>query len=178
MHDLHGQPLNGFRRAASSNLTDSAFPSKIGTLTEPSGAGVINLAEGGKSDTLAWIMGIPIGTGADNATLQIRALGWSKLQDGGTVWFPVPLGQFACTLCAATGVTGGDILATERFCDIITLDTGFGTANVTNVILAAGTGTELIGWFKFHTMGFQKIEFTTDLGTATAANVLWKLVSE
>src|ERR1044072_1976198 len=77
------------RRARVTNCTDSSFPSRVPTITEPSRAGasaaqatasaVFNLNVSGQSSQQNRIMVMPFGAGANNNTLSMRVIAWHKV---------------------------------------------------------------------------------------------------
>lgn len=151
-------------RVRATSSTDSTFPSKVPTVTAPSGDGVIGdpIVQGAPD----WVQVIPFGDGADNATFDLRVIGW-KVSDLG-LWVPTILAQAACTLSAAVGVASTEVLATQRFVDTMTL-----TQVLTNVDskLSSPTGDQVAS-FQVETRGCALIEITFDLGSATGANAL------
>lgn len=152
------------QRVRTTSSTDSTFPSKAPTATAPTGDGVIGdpIVQGAPS----WVQIIPFGDGADNATFDLRVIGW-KVSDLG-LWVPTILAQAACTLSAAVGVASTEVLATQRFTDTITLTQV--QANVDSK-LSSPTG-DLVASFQVETRGSALIEVIFDLGTATGANAL------
>ena len=182
MHYDLGRPA---RRALATNANASAFASKIATITEPVNDGVINLVKDGvlvASKIKLW----PILLGADNDTSSMRVIGWHQvLLDGKfDLWFPTPIGEFACTASAAVGIAGAAVLNTERFCDTITpvalmtrdRKIAAGTSVNSDYEILSPTA-DLIGHIIMPIAGFQKLEFTFDqtLGTPTQ-NVLYAFV--
>lgn len=149
-------------RATSS--TDSTFPSKVPTATAPTGDGVIGdpIVQGAPS----WVQIIPFGDGADNATFDLRVIGW-KVSDLG-LWVPTILAQAACTLSGAVGANGFEVTASQRFADTITLTQV--QANVDSKV-SSPVG-DLVASFQVETRGSALIEVIFDLGTATGANAL------
>jgi len=152
------------QRVRATSSTDSTFPSKVPTATAPTGDGVIGdpIVQGAPS----WVQIVPFGDGADNATFDLRVIGW-KVSDLG-LWVPTILAQAACTLSAAVGVASTEVLATQRFADTITLTQV--QANVDSK-LSSPTG-DLVASFQVETRGSALIEVIFDLGTATGANAL------
>lgn len=166
-------PLQKFLKTADS--TDTSFPSKIPTLTEPVGNGVLELGQFGAVSQNGVVL-LPYATAGNNDTFSIRLIGWRKIGTAPDVamWIPVVLCELACICCAATGVTGGAILATERFVDSLTIVTG--NANVSiDVVSPLG---DVIAHAVADTKGCQKIEATFDstAAGATAMNCLVALV--
>jgi hypothetical protein len=155
-------------KALATNATDSSFPSKIPTGTEPSGNGVISFGVGPVPNNLLLV---PYGTGDDDATFDMLIYHWRRIgSDPNTLlWIPIPLAQLACTLCTKVGVANRLLVATERFCD--TIEVTFGSEDV--FIVPASPGGNLIGHVVLDWEGGDKLEICFDLGTATAANCLY-----
>lgn len=151
-------------RVRATSSTDSSFPAKAPTATQPSGAGVVGdpIVQGAPN----WIQVVPFGDGADNATFDLRVIGW-KVSDLG-LWVPTILAQAACTLSTAVGVDTYEVTSSQRFADTIVL-----TQVLTNVDSKVSSPTgDLVGSFQVETRGSAFIEVTFDLGTATGANAL------
>jgi hypothetical protein len=110
---------------------------------------------------------IPFGDGADNATFDLRVIGW-KVSDLG-LWVPTILAQAACILSGAVGANGFEVTASQRFTDTITLTQVL--ANSVDSKLSNPTG-DLVASFQVETRGSALIEVAFDLGTATGANAL------
>jgi hypothetical protein len=106
----------------------------------------------------------------------VRLIGWRKLgSDPATqLWIPVVLAELACTACAVTGVAGKLIVATERFCDTITLVTGNDDISID---IVSPTG-DVIAHALADIKGFSKLEITFDSTAAgtTAMNCLYAFV--
>ena len=146
-------------KAQTTNSTDAAFTSKIATVTEPSGAGVLAFAAGAEMLEVS-----PFGAGADNATTAIRVIGWRKV---GTLWVPTILTELDMLLSAAVGVAGEKVINTDRFVDTITqLATPIGIA----VLPAAVADTP--AKFLLDISGQEKIELIYKRTTATNTNAL------
>lgn len=157
--------VSKLQRVRATSSADATFPSRVPTATAPTGAGVVNdpIVGQGAPD---WVQVIPFGDGADNATFDLRVIGW-KVSDLG-LWVPTVLAQAACTLSAAVGVNTYEVTASQRFADTITL-----TQVLTNVDskISSPTG-DLVGSFQVQTRGCVLVEIIFDLGTATGANAL------
>lgn len=154
-----------FERVRATSSTDSSFPSIVPTATAPTGAGVISNPRVG-NEAPDWVQIIPFGDGADNATFDLRVIGWKPTALG--LWIPSLLAQAACTLSAAVGVNTYEVTASQRFADTIAL-----TQVLTDVDskLSSVTG-DLVASFQVETRGSAFIQITFDLGTATGANAL------
>lgn len=163
-----------FRKALATNSTDTSFPSRVPRLGIPlDGGGVVDLSNGadagGANENL--IVAVPYAVAGNDDTFSMRVIGWRGVGNGASqMGIPVILAEFACTCCAAVGVTGGAILATERFCDTITLVTG--NDDVTAEIISPGG--DVIAHVMFDVKGFTSVEFTFDSTAvgATSMNVL------
>lgn len=159
--------------ALATNATDNSFPSRIPTTTEPTGDGVLSVPNPGQvSPTNAMI--VPFGVGSDNHTFDLRVIGWRKVTGSGltSLWVPVVLGQFACTLSTAVGVANTPVSASNRFAD--TISRTLGIENVADqVVSPAGASLDnLVGHILMDVKGFSKIELNFDVGTAASGNAL------
>lgn len=152
-------------RVRATSATGS-FPSKVPTSTAPTGAGVVNdPIVGDKAPD--WVQVIPFGDGADNATFDLRVIGW-KVSDLG-LWVPTILAQAACILSSTVGSNTFEVTASQRFADTITLTQVI--ASSVDSKLSSPTG-ELVASFQVETRGCVYVEVTFNLGTATGANAL------
>lgn len=172
-----------FRKARSVNQTSNGYVSKIPTVTEPTGdaatatgASVIDIGTDGNYCQNGMII-LPYGIGSNNQTMSVRVIGWRKvgLTDGQggattTIWIPVVLAEFACTLSSTPiGIAGAQVLNTELFADTITLT--YGNNNVSVEIISPAA--DIIAHAVLDLKGFKKVElsFTTG-GSATSCNAL------
>jgi hypothetical protein len=149
----------------SSSSTDSSFPSRVPTGTQPSGAGVLGdpITQGAPQ----WLQVIPFGDGAHNHTFDLRVLGW-KVTDLG-LWVPTILAQAHCTLSETTvGVNTYEVTASQRFADKISLSQVLTSVDskLSNV------NNDTVASFQVETRGSTLIEIIFDLGNATGANAL------
>ena len=175
------------RRFRATNENASGFASKVPTITEPTGDGVLNLAYL-QNKVPRFIKLWPILLGSDNDVSSMRLIGWhSVLKDGSTtLWFPTVIGEFVCTASAAVGVAAAAVLDTERFCDTIVPV----AARTRDQKIAAGTSTgsqyeslspvgDLIGHIIMPIAAFEKLELTSDQTTGTATfNCLYCFLGE
>lgn len=179
-----------FRKARSTNATDTSFPSKVPTITEPSGGGVLDLTEGGQGLVPESLVVLPFGTGDDNDVFDMRVIGWRRIvggpNPGDILWVPCIIAQVTATLSAAVGVAGAPVVATERFADTLAVtvegvtrdgeltaaDAETFTSSGTTVITSPANDTP--AFFEVCVKGFEKIEFTFDTttGDPTGANAL------
>jgi hypothetical protein len=154
-----------YQKARAALSTDANFPSIVPTATAPSGTGVVSNPKVG-NEAPNWVQIIPFGEGADNSTFDLRVIGWKPSSLG--LWVPTILAQAACTLSAAVGVAGYEVIDTQRFADTIAL-----TQVLTSVdSKLSSVGSDLVASFQVETRGCAFIQVTFDLGTATGANAL------
>jgi len=164
-------PVGGWTRVYATNSTDATFPSRIPTATNPAGnPGIIALGATRMNPlTLALA---PYGTGADNSTLDLRVIGWRKLinptDESTALWIPSVLAQVSCVLGASVGVASRVVIATERFADTFTVTAGTGARSTLISPIGDGIGTILV-----ETLGYDLVEVTFDLVSATGANALY-----
>lgn len=175
------------RKALTTDSTDGTFASKIPTVTEPTGNGVIDLVAPGTPYAPHRILAMPYATAGNDDTFDVRVIGWNcigtKLGQALTnrIWIPTILTQFSCTACTCTGVATGFILDTERFVDTVALTALIGEATVTANTTRTGTveiytpANNTPGWVIFPVRGMRKIEFNFDstAAGATAMNCLF-----
>ena len=159
-----------FRKARGVNATDTSFPSKIPTTTEPvtpatetaTSASVIELATGGALAQNSVLL-VPYATGGDGDTFSIRVIGWRKLPrmtEASHLWVPVKLLELACTLSTVVGVAGAPIVAAERFADTLALVGTSGNDDVSMDLVSPADNT--IAHCLLDVKGFQKLEVTFD----------------
>lgn len=174
-----------FRKVRSVNATDTSFPSKIPTVTEPvadaataTGQATIDL-RGGTADAPAQNLAkfVFYGTGDENDVFAARIIGWSVLKGVvGTskdLWIPVVLAELTCTMSATTGAAGGVLATTDLFVDTLVLVTGNEDVSIDIVSPTADEIAHCVVDLK----GFQKVEvtFDTTTGDPTGANALVSL---
>jgi hypothetical protein len=157
--------VSKLQRVRATSSADATFPSRTPTATAPSGAGVVNDPIVGQ-ETPEWVQILPFGDGADNATFDLRVIGWKPTDLG--LWVPTILAQAACTLSTAVGANGFEVTASQRFADTIVLTQVL--ANVDSKLASPANDTP--GSFQVQTRGSVLIEVIFDLGTATGANAL------
>lgn len=140
----------------STNSTDTSFAAKDPTATEPTGTGVIL---GGEDLYI-----IPFGAGSNNDTFDLKVIGWSVAD---TLWIPKEICHLSCTLSAQVGVAGKYLVATDRMCDAITINTGS-----TNCVAPAVTADTAIQ-ATINTYPYEKVEIIFDRTGASSCNVLY-----
>jgi hypothetical protein len=162
------------RRWLAANQSATSFASKIPTITEPTGDGILDL----RPFPQPWVKLWPILLGAENDMASLRIIGWHSaiLDTYKTLWFPSVIGEFACTAGTAVGIAGAAVLNTERFADTITPV----AARTRDEVIAAGTAigskygilsptNDLIAHVIMPIAGFEKLELTSDETTGTPA---------
>lgn len=178
-----------YRKARSVNQTSGTFVSKIPQIAEPigdaasaTGSSVIDLAYNPLGNYAPpRVKVLPYGVGADNTTFNMRVIGWNRITIGGdpnkTLWVPVNLLEVACTLSLAAGVAGTPVVATEFFCDILTVVTGSTLGGELALESLISTSNDTIGMIEVNMHGFQKLELSFNVGvSATSANALLGLL--
>ena len=174
-----------FRKVRSVNATDTSFPSKVPTITEPAGdAGtatgqaVVDLING-KSSAPVQNLGkfIFYGTGDENDVFAARIIGWTVIRGVQNVtkdlWIPVVLAELTCTMSATPGIALAAVLSTELFVDTLVLVTGNEDVSIDIVSPTADEIAHCVVDLK----GFQKVEvtFDTTTGDPSGCNALVSL---
>lgn len=175
-----------WQRARRTNTTDNGFPSRIARATEPTGVGdaaaqttsaVWDIANNGNCGQNGIVVK-PYGAGANNNTLSVRIIGWTKIIEQGdettASWEPTLLAEIACTLSSTPiGLAGKLVVATDLFADTITLT--YGNDNIT--ISRMSPANDLAGHVTIDLEGAQKVELTfTTGGSATNCNALIRYI--
>ncbi len=172
-----------YRKALATATTSTSFTAKIPVATKPvatSTRAVINLYDESfgiatSPNVPKYVFLQPYLTGADNVTGDLRLWGWNKSADIATnIWVPTLIAQLALI---AGNIDGTAFEASALMVDTITATYGYGTSLATMISSPAGT-TNLQGGFLTHVLGSELLEFDFDVGTATAANCLWRMVDE
>lgn len=160
-----------FRRALTANSTDTSFASKVATLTEPSGSGVLDMGAGGALAPNG-VLVVPYGAGNDDTTFAMRIIGWRSITEHSsnqkiTEWIPIILVELACTLSTAVGATGG-VIGGGRMADTLSLVTGNDDISIDFVSPTGNVAAHAVVDVK----GCEKIEFSFDMTGATSGNCL------
>jgi hypothetical protein len=172
-----------YRKALATATTNTTFSAKIPTATKPAASttrAVIDLYDASLGIATSprvpkYVFLQPYATAADNVTLDMRLWGWNKTADIATnLWVPTLIAQLALIV---GNIDGSAIEASALMADTLTATYGYGTSIVTAINSPAGT-TNLTGGFLTHILGSELLEFDFDVGTATAANCLWRMVDE
>ncbi len=162
-----------FRKVLATNSTTAAFVPRTDVLTLPT-VGLVDLRPSEFSDfTPNTVLLKFFGVGADNTTGSCRVYGLRPVRDAGNVvtsYTHVLLAQYAFTLSADVGVSGGVVTNSERYADTITRTTGI--ENVADQLLSPTgdvSGHVLLDC-KGHSLLF--VEPITG-GSATSTNALY-----
>lgn len=187
---------NPFRKGRSVNATNTAFPFRGTSTTNPftanpsgdagtaTGSCVIELTDqdvGGSAQNGAEF--IFYGVGADNTTFSARIYGISTMQTSGrtsvtpqtNLWIYVPLVELACTLSVQmTGQDNRVITGTENFADTLAI---VGTTAVAGVdVNVTSPANDTIAKIYADLWGFQGFEVTYDMTGATSGNCAFRLL--
>ncbi len=162
-----------FRRARTTNATDTSFASKIYTTTEPSGAGVWNLNDtpGSGAVVPCHVLVVPFGTGDADDVFDMRVIGWRRIGSGlkpDVAWVPTILFSLTCTMGTHVGVALSPVVATEFFADtIVVLSEPTVTADVTRAgtVEVYSPANNTVAWAMGALRGCEKVEFTFDATT-------------
>lgn len=152
--------------------TDASFPTRVPTITRPSGDGVHEIPGAFLDGGGGAIVVMPIGKGSENDAFDMHIILWAQI---GRIWIPFhPFGPpMVCTLSTQTGVDGYVIPSTVRMVDTIT--------NTDTAITSTSSGTMIVspenqaqGWFGVPLMGAAIFEFIFRKNTNTPEmNAMW-----
>lgn len=184
-----GGPWRKFRTV---NCTDTSFPSKIPTVTEPSGVGataggaaVIDLINSGSNRFVGSMQnGINLvffGAGSDTNTFSCRGIGWSCISDSPALaitddtrlWIPTPLFEVSVALSVQVGIAGKSVINTDRFADAISITTT--TANQGVDVDVRSPANDTMAEMYVDLRGHMKFELIFDCTGATDCNALYRL---
>lgn len=154
-----------FVKVRADNSTDASYPSKLPTLTQPSGAGVINPPRTGEYSRGVMQI-IPYGTDAADEVFGVRVIGWR--QTAGELYIPIKLAELTCTLGTAVGVATADVDENQLFADTIAVAFGNDGVDVENLSPADNTVASAI----VDTKGCPYIEILFDMDSAASGNAL------
>lgn len=167
---------------AAANATATSFQSRIPTTTEPTvgdsstsgtvGGGIIRVG-GGEKFVPNNLLIVPFGTGSDTNTFKMRLLGWKATKGGlaTRLWVPIPLVEYTCTVTTAVGIAAKYLVATDRFCDTLSLASGYNANVSTELITPTG---DIIASLVVDVKGFDLLEFQFDRNSsATSCNALY-----
>lgn len=157
--------VSGYSKARTSNDTVSSFASKVATVTQPSGTGVITVEKTGRFTRNNVIL-VPYGAGADNNTMSVRVISW---REASGLWIPTIVCEVACTLSTSVGVAAATVIDTERFADTLTLT--YGNAGVDCQVFSPANNTPAHVVVDAKGATILEVIFSTG-GSATSCNAL------
>lgn len=151
----------------------TAITNPTDTLTRPSGEGIIEMTNNDGGLTLNALFLKPYGVGSDTNTFLMSVFGWDKIVGISSTtkeqWTATLLASFTCTLTTVTGVAGGILGTSDKYCDTIAI--GVGNANVSNEIVSP-TG-DVIAHIVLDTKGCPVVQIKMCRnGSATSENCL------
>lgn len=164
-------------KGQTTNSTVTAFTAAMGipTITQPAPTATRTIIgeTGGciKRDQVT-LKVLPYGGDTNNDVVNYKVQGWNRVQTQtglpSVLWISRVICEVQGTLSSALlGVAGMAMVATEFFCDTITLTTGF-------AILHNGTADIDVAWFEVDTSSYEIIEVLYDLGAGgDQANVFY-----
>jgi hypothetical protein len=170
--------MSPWRKALATATTSTSFTAKTPTTTKPVASttrSVIDLYDGSLGISITgytpkYVSLAPYLTAANNVTGDLRLWGWSKTADISTnVWVPTLLLQLAVV---AGNLDGGAIETSAFMADTLTVT--YGGDEATEISPANDLGASVLT----HIRGAELLEFDFDVGTATAANCLWRVMDE
>jgi hypothetical protein len=162
---------------AASNATSTAFTAKIPVATKPSGDRVFDLGVAPYSVARilpAFALLLPVCTGGNNKTFDMRLWGWNLLSDD-SCWVP----YLICDLSVVAGNMDAAAAGAGLFLpDTLTVNKGVATATgAWDTVLSTTNDTP--AHVAFHLLGAHLIEFDYDAdagaSASTADNCLFKL---
>jgi hypothetical protein len=156
-----------WKKGQSTNSTATAFSALVPTTTKPAKSAtrtVIDFTEQSVRDA-GTLCVAPYGGNDNNDTFSVKVTGWKRgvPRQSATLtkdlWVSFLIAELACTISSSLpGVAGQDVVATEFFCDTISLTTGIAT-------VIQGTADVDTAWFQVDAGGWELIEITGDLTT-------------
>lgn len=168
-------------RTNATNYSANGYPTRIATITKPSGDGVVAMGDGG-SYAPKHLLLLPYGVGSATNTFGIRILCWAPtaLGIGLPLWIPEELATYAITVGSGTGVAGADLTTTSLFATTITCTGGptFVTAGAAPICpdwFQISPGSNANGLICIESLGFPLLEviFTTG-ASITSCNSLYR----
>ena len=175
---------SAYQRALVNNSSMTSWPAASSTtiLTEPatvdesggSATGNYIITTANSDNELAFIA---FGEGSDGSQFDIRLVGWCDVEgsDHSRIWVPTDLLLVTCTLSTlvgqptAAGAATSALIADERVCDTITINTSLADQVSTREILSPANNTAAVVFV--HGLGYPIIGFYFNRDAATTANV-------
>ena len=153
--------VSGYQKALGTNSTSGSFSALVAEAAPP-----------GRSETRAvfstlnnqgrqrWntLVVLPYGGDTNTDIMNVKVVGWNQTASG-RLWVAELKCEIQATMSSSLpGLAGNDVVATEFFCDTLTLTTGV-------AVLYTGTADVDIAYFKVGISGFELVEILFDLGT-------------
>lgn len=164
----------GWKNAFSALDTGNALADSPTASTPVGGTGgVVDLSLGNTIRAPRFIVFRVYGTGADNATVQVKFDG--LLAGPGGVYAAEPLVQVTATLSTVTGPSTTSVPSTShRYADTMAVDTGFGGSE--SALVKSPADNLGIAHVCVDVRGYPQGKFVVDLGSATAAQVEYRVL--
>lgn len=164
-------------RVAATNITTAgtSIANPACTAAGPTGDGIILMGSPSGAYSSNGLLLVPFGVGSATNTFLMSVFAWDfvhpKTAQNAGMWVAWLLASFTCTLCTVAGLAGGEVDATQLFCDTITL--GKGNANVSNEIVSP-TGN-VIASIVLDTKGAKRVQTSFVINaSATSCNTLYR----
>ncbi len=154
-----------WKRLLAANSTATSFASKVITVDEPTGVGVI------ESIRSAEVMQVSFfGAGTAAQTFDALVIGWNELRNGTkNVWVPVPIVHLTATLGSAAGLASADIADTDLIAHTIAVAASGGIGTIPSQV-----GGNRMAVANFSIIGYRKIEIIFDMTGATNGNCIYR----
>ena len=154
-----------WKRLLAANSDATSFGTRIITITEPTGVGVI---ENRSAETLELAF---FGAGTAAQTFDALVIGWNELRNGTkNVWVPVPIVHLTCTLGSAVGLAAADIIDTDLLAHTIAVAANGGIG-----VIASQTGGNRMAKAEVGIEGYRKVEVIFDMTGATNGNCIYRM---
>lgn len=167
-------PVTSWKKGQSTNSTATSFAALVATTTKPAASAtrtIIDFSEVNFRDTSTLCVA-PYGGNDNDDTFSVKVTGWKRglprVVTHLDLWVSFLIAEVACTVSSSLpGVAGQNVVATEFFCDTITLTNGLAT-------IMQGTANVDTAWFQVDAGGWELIEITGDLtGSGDTQNWLY-----
>lgn len=185
MKFTESQPVHGWKKAYTTNVTTATFPAVVAKTT-PFGLPTNNgtTFNGGIPADDKFIKLMFYGVGADNSTVAyrlygVRCAGTQNLGVANPLYIPELVLEGVATLSTLVGVAASPVLDTENFADTITVTTPATAARPAIEYFLANSVTANISpaTVSVSTQGYGEFYLVFDMTGATSANALWTTTS-
>jgi hypothetical protein len=161
-----GVLVNPFKRAMTTNSTAGSFSANLATSTRPAASATRMVVDRDRGEDRTTLRISLFGTGSNDQTVSVKVFGWIA-GVANNLYVPQFICQVQGTLSSTlVGVTGEDVIATEMFADVLSLTAGIATLN-------QGTSDVDTAWLECDVSGYELIEVSFIVGSATDANGIW-----